>query len=95
MAENRNPDCMGHDHHPHGFRLWMAGGGTKPGLNSGATGGIGFHAAEEVVHVRDLQATVLYKLGLDARKLSYRFQGLDRRLIGPTDEPKVVTGLLT
>ena len=94
VHDGQDGSFVGRDHHPHGFTMWTAGGGIKPGLNYGATDDIGFHAAKDVVDVRDLQATILHQLGLDAHKLSYPFQGLNQRLIGPTEEPKVVKGLL-
>src|SRR3984885_6526258 len=70
----------GRDHNPHAFTTWMAGGGTKGGTSYGATDEIGFKAAENRVSVNDLHATILYLLGLDHTKLTYRFNGRDFRL---------------
>jgi hypothetical protein len=72
----------------------MAGGGVKRGLNFGATDDIGYYPVENKVTVRDLQATVLHLLGLDPFRLSYPFQGLNQRLIGPTDEGAVIKGII-
>jgi len=58
----------------------MAGGGIKPGMTYGATDELGFHVAENPVHVHDLQATILHQLGLDHERLTYRYQGRDFRL---------------
>ena len=58
----------------------MAGGGVRKGLTYGATDDLGFHVAEDPVHVHDLQATVLHLLGLDHLRLTVRFQGRDFRL---------------
>ena len=60
--------------------MWMAGGGIKPGLTYGATDELGFHVAENPVHVHDLQATILHLLGFDHEKLTYRHAGRDFRL---------------
>jgi hypothetical protein len=70
----------GRDHHPNAFTVWMAGGGTRPGLSLGATDEFGFNAIADRVHVHDLHATLLYLLGFDHTKLTYRFQGRDFRL---------------
>lgn len=70
----------GRDHHPHGFTMWMAGGGMKPGLTYGATDEFGYHAANNKVHVHDLHATILHQLGIDHKRLSFRSQGRDFRL---------------
>jgi hypothetical protein len=70
----------GRDHHPHGFTMWMAGGGMKPGLTYGATDEFGYHAAKNKVHVHDLHATILHQLGIDHKRLSFRSQGRDFRL---------------
>ena len=97
MRENRGgkyTEYVGRDHHPYGFTMWMAGGGVKPGLNYGATDEIGYYAVENNLTPRDLQATILHQLGLDPYKLSYAYQGLDQRLIGPTDDGRVVEDLL-
>jgi len=82
MDENRtgNKELWGRDHHPHAFTVWLAGGGIKGGVNHGATDELGYHAAEDKVHVHDLQATILHCLGLEHEKLTYRFQGRDYRL---------------
>jgi hypothetical protein len=72
----------GRDHHIKGFSMWMAGGGVKGGTTYGATDELGYHAVENVVHVRDLHATMLHLLGLDFRRLSVKYQGLDMRLTG-------------
>ena len=75
-----NNKTWGRDHHPHGFTMWMAGGGMKPGLTYGATDEFGYHATENKVHVHDLHATILHQLGIDHTKLTYKFQGRQYRL---------------
>jgi hypothetical protein len=70
----------GRDHHQKGFSIWLAGGGIKGGISYGNTDEFGYHAVEQVVHVHDLHATMLYLLGVDHLKLTYRFQGRDYRL---------------
>jgi hypothetical protein len=71
---------LGRDHHPDCYTMFMAGGGTKPGITYGASDELGFYVAEDKVHVHDLQATILYLLGFDHEKLTFRFQGRDFRL---------------
>ena len=70
----------GRDHHIAGFSIWMAGAGVKGGLTYGATDEFGYSAVEDIVEVHDLHATMLYLLGIDHKKLTYRFQGRDFRL---------------
>jgi uncharacterized protein (DUF1501 family) len=70
----------GRDHNPHGYSMWMAGGGVKPGLVYGKTDDYGYYAIENKVHVHDLHATMLHLLGLDHTKLTYRHAGRDFRL---------------
>jgi uncharacterized protein (DUF1501 family) len=72
----------GRDHSPYGFSIWMAGGGVKGGQIIGATDDFGFRAVDDKVHLHDFHATVLKLLGLDPEQLTYRFGGLDQRLIG-------------
>lgn len=94
MVEN-NPAlgrAMGRDHHPQAYTMWLAGGGIKGGQTYGSTDDLGFHVAENKVHVHDLQATILHCLGLDHEKLTYRYAGRDFRLTDVHGE--VVKGLL-
>lgn len=86
---------IGRDHHPYAFTMWMAGAGVKGGLAYGATDDIGYYGVENKVSIRDLQATILHLVGLDPQKFSYAYQGLNNRLIGPTDEGKVLKGILS
>ncbi|MEX2170315.1 MAG: DUF1501 domain-containing protein [Pirellulales bacterium] len=83
----------GRDHHIKGFTMWLAGAGTGSGMSYGATDELGYHAADNIVHVRDLHATMLHLLGIDHKKLSVKFQGLDMRLTG-VEEARVVKGIL-
>jgi hypothetical protein len=78
MGENR--DTTGRNHHIDAFTMWMAGGGVKAGQVLGETDELGFNAVEDKVHVHDLHATMLHLLGLDHKKLTFRFQGRDFRL---------------
>ena len=74
------PDNYGRDHHGRVFSLWMCGGGVKPGIVHGSSDDYGFNVAEGGVHIHDLQATILYLLGIDHLKLTYLFQGRQFRL---------------
>lgn len=85
---------LGRDHHAACFTVWLAGAGIKRGANYGATDDFGYFIAENPVGVHDLQATILHLFGFDAKKLSYPYQGLEQRLIGPTDEARVIHELL-
>ena len=60
--------------------MWMAGGGIKGGQVVGKTDDLGFHITEDPVHVHDLQATILHRLGIDHTRLTYRYMGRDFRL---------------
>jgi hypothetical protein len=82
----------GRDHHPHGFTIWLAGGGVKPGTVYGATDDFGYHAIENRVSVPDLHATILHLLGFDHEKLTYRHSGRDFRLTDVSG--RVVTDVL-
>lgn len=75
-----NKGGPGRDHHKNAFSIWMAGGGIRPGMTYGATDDLGYNAVEEVVTVHDFHATMLHQLGVDHKKLTYRFQGRDFRL---------------
>lgn len=70
----------GRDHHPRCFTVWMAGGGIKPGITFGATDDYCYNITENPVHVHDLHATILYCLGIDHTRLTYKYQGRYFRL---------------
>ena len=75
-------DNYGRDHHPRCFTTWMAGGGVKPGLVYGATDDFSYNITENPVHIHDMNATILHCLGIDHKRLTFKFQGLDTRLTG-------------
>jgi uncharacterized protein (DUF1501 family) len=70
----------GRDHNPHGFTMFLAGGGIKAGLQYGATDEYGYYATENRVHFHDLHATMLHQMGIDHKELTYRYAGRDFRL---------------
>lgn len=98
MQNNVNTELkkgfVGRDHHPHAFTMWMAGGGIQGGLAYGKTDEFGYYPIENPVSIRDLQATMLHLLGLDPYRLSFAYQGLNNRLIGPTNEGKVLADII-
>ncbi len=81
----------GRDHNPHGFTMWLAGGGVKAGTAYGATDDYGYYATENKVHIHDLHATILHLMGLHHEKLTYRYAGRDFRLTDIAGE--VVNGI--
>jgi len=85
-------DDYGRDHHPRCFTVWLAGGGVKAGHAHGTTDDFGYNIVDGAVHVHDLHATMLHLLGIDHRRLTYRFQGRDYRLTDVSGE--VVRDLL-
>ncbi len=78
----RTPTSQGNgrDHNPHGFTMWMAGGGVKGGYAYGSTDDYGYYAAEDKMHINDLHATLLHLMGIDHERLTYRYAGRDFRL---------------
>ena len=83
----------GRDHHIKGFSMWLAGGPIKGGTAYGETDELGYNAVKDVVHVRDLHATMLHLLGIDHNRFSVKFQGLDMRLTG-VEPARVVKDVL-
>ncbi|QDT68502.1 hypothetical protein MalM25_14250 [Planctomycetes bacterium MalM25] len=83
----------GRDHHIQGFSMFLAGGGVKSGFSYGATDEFGYDAVDDKVHVRDFHATMLHLLGIDHKRFTYKFQGLDFRLTG-VEEAHVVKDVL-
>ena len=85
----------GRDHHPRCFTMWMAGGGSKPGIVYGQTDEYSYNIIDSdgkpldptpesftapAVHVHDLNATILHLLGVDHTKLTFKYSGRDFRL---------------
>ena len=100
MSQNNVRDTptkgfFGRDHHPYAYSMMLAGGGLQGGLSYGQSDEIGYYVAEDPVTPKDLQATILHLLGLDPYRFGYEYQGLFNRLIGPTDEGKVLGKLIT
>ena len=91
MGESRDGK-VGRNHHIDAYTMWMAGGGTKPGMHFGQTDDFGFNAVEDPISMHDVQATVLNQLGLDHTKLTYQFQGRNFRLTDVAG--KVITKIL-
>jgi hypothetical protein len=83
----------GRDHHIKGFSIWMAGAGIRPGMVHGATDELGYASIQDVVHVRDLHATLLHQFGIDHARFSTKFQGLDYKLTG-VEPAGVIRGIL-
>jgi len=86
-------DNYGRDHHPRCFTMWMAGGGIKGGTVYGETDDFSYNVVRDPVHIRDINATMLHCLGIDHKRLTYKFQGLDQRLTG-VEEANPVKGIL-
>ncbi|MEM9940086.1 MAG: DUF1501 domain-containing protein, partial [Planctomycetota bacterium] len=80
QGDINNRKRWGRDHHPYAYTLWMAGGGTKPGISHGQTDDLAMNVVSNGVHTHDLQATILHLLGIDHERLTYRFQGRQFRL---------------
>lgn len=84
----------GRDHHPRCFSIWMAGGGIKGGVVHGETDDLSYNIVKDPVHIHDLNATILHCLGIDHKRLQYKFQGLDMRLTGVLDQSPIQSILL-
>lgn len=82
----------GRDHHPRNFVMWLAGGGTKRGLVLGETDDFSYNITTDPVSVFDLQATILHLLGVDHKRLTYKYQGRHFRLTDVHGElvPKIM-----
>lgn len=84
----------GRDHHILGYSQMLCGGGINGGTSYGMTDELGYNAVEKVTHVRDLHNTMLYLLGIDHHKLTFKSQGLDFKLTG-VDKSKRIKGILS
>ncbi len=82
-------DNYGRDHHPHCFPMWLAGGGVKPGVVHGETDDFSYNIIRDPVHIHDMNATILHCLGVDHKRLSFKYQGLDVRLTGVEEQAPV------
>ncbi|MCX7395182.1 MAG: DUF1501 domain-containing protein [Planctomycetales bacterium] len=83
----------GRDHHPRCFTMWMAGGGIRPGITHGETDDFSYNVVRDPVHVHDLNATILHQLGIDHKRLTFKFQGRHYRLTDVHGE--VVTPIIS
>jgi len=72
--------AQGRDHNPDGFTCWMTGAGVKPGVSVGQTDDFGAKAVEEIHPLYDFNATILHLLGIDHERLTFRHNGVERRL---------------
>ncbi|MFO0941644.1 MAG: DUF1501 domain-containing protein [Pirellulales bacterium] len=100
----QNDTDYGRDHHPRCFTAWLAGGGIKGGIEHGRTDEYSYNIIDangqrttrfedDAVHINDLNATILHLLGIDHRRFTYPYQGLDQRLTG-VEESHVVQKIL-
>ncbi|MBL8819626.1 MAG: DUF1501 domain-containing protein [Planctomyces sp.] len=88
----QGPSGLGRDHHQHAFTCWMSGAGIREGIQYGSTDEVGYKPAEHPTTIYDFHATILHLLGIDHEQLTFRHNGLDRRL---TDvHGRVIEGIL-
>lgn len=72
----------GRDHNPYVFTNWLCGGGIKGGVTHGESDQWGYKPLDRdnPTLVHDVHATVLKLLGIDHTRLTWRHNGIDRRL---------------
>jgi uncharacterized protein DUF1501 len=87
---NLTSENYGRDHHPRCFTIWLAGGGVRPGIVYGETDDFSYNIVDKPIHIHDLNATIFHALGIDHRRLTYKFQGLDVRLTGVEEHEPVL-----
>lgn len=80
QSGSKDPNKVGRDHHVDGYTIWLAGGGFKGGFTYGTTDEFGMAVVENKVPLHDLHATILHQMGLDHKRLTYRYSGRDFRL---------------
>jgi len=83
----------GRDHHGRCFTVWMAGAGIKRGFEFGQTDDYCYNIVKDPVHIRDMNATILNQLGIDHKRLTFKYQGLDQKLTG-VEPARVVKEIL-
>jgi uncharacterized protein (DUF1501 family) len=83
----------GRDHHGRCFTTWVAGGGFKRGFDYGVTDDYSYNILEDPVHINDFNATILHSLGINHKRFTVKYQGLDARLTG-VEEARVVKEIL-
>jgi len=86
-------DNHGRDHHGRAFTMWLAGAGIRKGFEFGETDDYAYNIVKDPVHIRDMNATILNRLGLDHERLTYKFQGLEQKLTG-VEPARVVNEIL-
>ena len=84
----------GRDHHPRCFTMWMAGAGVKGGFTMGETDDFSYNVIKDPVHLNEINATILHLMGIDHKRFTFKFQGLDQRLTG-VEEKRVIKELLS
>jgi uncharacterized protein (DUF1501 family) len=96
LGENRKGQTLitGRDHHPFAYSMFMAGGGTKGGVTYGETDEIGWNIEKDPVHVNDFQATLLHLFGVNHKKLTYTYGGLQDRLTTIARESHILKELI-
>jgi hypothetical protein len=87
-------DNYGRDHHPKCFSTWLAGGGVRGGVAHGQTDEFSYNIVRDPVHIRDLNATILYLMGIDHERFTVKHRGLDERLTGVQAVAQVVKSIL-
>ena len=75
-----SPDAKGREHHAQAYSSWLAGGGVKGGITYGQTDDYGIEVASDQMHIHDFHATILFLLGIDHTRLTFRHAGRDFRL---------------
>jgi hypothetical protein len=80
MLQGDRTEGAGRDHHKDAYCVWLAGGGIRGGLTYGRTDELGYFPVEDTMHVNDFHATLLHLLGIDHRRLTFKFQGRQFRL---------------
>ena len=83
----------GRDHHPRCFTMWMAGGGSKGGVIHGETDDYSYNIVKDPAHINEINATILHLMGIDHRRFTFKFQGLDQRLTG-VEEKNVIKSVV-
>ena len=89
-----SPTNYGRDHHPRCFSVWMAGAGIKGGVVYGETDEFSYNIVKDPVHIRDFQATILNRFGIDDQRFTFKYQGLDQRLTGVEKRAVAVKAIL-